>query len=127
MYRYPPARFSGVPADEESFEVKERWLQRFPLSMPLFDDGKCGVSKQSADDLCDMYRAANDPELWAPQFNTVCPNYRNLQFAQAFASEFNIDISHVLAMFKYGDYPGWTCIPGFDMVFVQQQIPSTLE
>lgn len=127
VYVYPPPCISGVPSDDSSFKTKVAWLRSFSLSKPLFEFGKCGVSKQSADDLCDMYRVANNPNLWAPQFNTVCPAYRNLEFAQALAREFDINIDHVLAMFKFGDYPGWLELPGDDMVFVQQRIPETLD
>lgn len=127
MYVYPPPLISGVPSSNSSHKTKVEWLRSFNLSKPLFEPGKCGVSKQSADDLCDMYRVANDPNLWAPQFNTVCPAYRNLEFAQALAREFDINIDHVLAMFKFGDYPGWLELPGDDMVFVQQTIPKTID
>ena len=124
---YPPDIIRGVPPASSPFDVKRDWLSKFYLSKPLFADGKCGVSQQSAEDLCDMYRVANDPDLWAEQFNPVCKKFKNLLFAAELAKLFELNIDHVLAMFKFGDQPGWLCLPGDDMVFVQQQIPKSLD
>ncbi len=126
-YFYPPEPIRGVPHASATFEVKEKWLKSFYLSKPLFDDGKCGVSKQSADDLCDMYRVANRKYSWPDQFNPVCKKFANLRFAADLVKLCGFNIDHVLSMFKYGDQPAWLALPGDDMVFVQQQIPKTLD
>ena len=53
--------------------------------------------------------------------------YRNLEFANLLAKQFNINSDHVLATMKYGDCPGWLGCPNNDMIFVQQPIPKTIE
>ena len=127
MHHYPPPPVKGVPHKDAPFKVKRAFLKLCPLSAILFLLGACGVDEGIADDLCDLYRITNVVNAWAPDFNPVCDNWKNVRFASELGKRFGINADTVIANFKFGDMPGWKRFPNDDMIFVQQPIPSSLD
>jgi len=127
LHVYPPALLPDVPSPDATFEQRKRWLRECTLSQPLFEPGACGVDESTSSDLCDLYRICNNPDYWSPQFMPATKAFRNLEFANELAKQFDINSDHVLATMKYGDCPGWIGCPNNDMIFVQQPIPKTIE
>ena len=95
----------------------------------LFDHPVRKVEEVCAENICRLWRVADKPSMWSPEFNKLQDRYHCWEFAALLIrlGKTGLDFSPVLRDIKFGDECGWIEKPPQNFVFVHQKLPETTE
>ena len=128
LHSYPPTPCErNVPGATDPYSSKLVWLN---WMLPhLFDHPTRRVDETCAENICRLWRVADKPDKWSPEFNRLQDHYHSWELAALFLrlAKTGLDFSTVLRDIRYGDESGWLVKPPQEYVFVHQKLPDTTE